>query len=97
MKTTFWILLAIAVIGGLNWALYGLIGFDAVELLFGTYTPAARIAYTIVGLASLALVAVSSMNVVVTNTNPQTKPQRAPRVKRAPRISRKARAAKAAA
>ena len=95
MKTAFWISLAIAVIGGVNWALYGIIGIDLVEQLFGTYTVAARGVYVIVGAASLALIAISSAYVYV--LQPETKPERAARKTRAPRISRKARATKVAA
>ncbi len=98
MKAAFWISLAIAVIGGVNWALYGLIGVDAVELLFGPYTVAARAVYVVVGFASLALLAISGAYVAVIEPQvTEVKKERAPRAKRAPRIGRRAKAARAAA
>ncbi len=45
-----WILL---VIGGLNWLLVGLGGWDVVELLFGAGNIVARIVYILVGLSAL--------------------------------------------
>ncbi|MDX1623373.1 MAG: DUF378 domain-containing protein [Gemmatimonadota bacterium] len=41
------------VIGGLNWGLVGLFGFDLVAALLGTMTPLARAVYALVGLAAL--------------------------------------------
>jgi uncharacterized membrane protein YuzA (DUF378 family) len=94
MKSAYWISLAITVIGGLNWALYGLVGIDAVEILFGSYTPLARTFYILVGVAALVLVAISRVNVVV--ISPERKPERAMRT-RAPRVGRRAKAAKTVA
>src|ERR1700712_2535086 len=48
-----WIAMAVLVIGGLNWGLVGLFGFDLVAAIFGTMTTASRIVYVIVGLAAL--------------------------------------------
>ena len=41
------------VIGGLNWGLVGLFGFNLVEFIFGFMSPASRIVYALVGLAAL--------------------------------------------
>lgn len=41
------------VIGGLNWGLVGLFGFDLVAALFGEMTLAARAVYSAVGLCAL--------------------------------------------
>ena len=47
------IALALLVVGGLNWGLYGLMDLDLVALLFGDRTVAARAVYVVVGLAAL--------------------------------------------
>ena len=48
------IALVIAVIGGLNWGLISIFGFDMVAFLFGgSATVASRIIYGLVGLAAL--------------------------------------------
>lgn len=41
------------VIGGLNWGLVGLFGFNLVEAIFGTMSPMSRIIYALVGIAAL--------------------------------------------
>ena len=41
------------VIGGLNWGLVGLFGFDLVATLFGEMTVISRIVYGLVGLAAV--------------------------------------------
>jgi len=48
-----WIAVALLIIGGLNWGLIGLFNINLVALLFGEMTTAARIVYTLVGLAAL--------------------------------------------
>lgn len=53
MKTldiVIWVLLAI---GGLNWGMVGIFGFDLVEALFGIRTFLTRMIYTIVGIAAV--------------------------------------------
>jgi uncharacterized protein len=45
------------VIGGLNWGLVGLAGFDLVAALFGPGTALARIVYGLVGLSALYQIA----------------------------------------
>ena len=46
--------LALMVIGGINWGLVGLLGFDAVAWICGgSYTVFARIIYTLVGAAAV--------------------------------------------
>lgn len=44
---------ALLVIGGLNWGLVGLFGFNLVGTLFGTLTPLSRIVYVLVGIAAV--------------------------------------------
>ena len=41
------------VVGGLNWGLVGFFGFNLVEAIFGTMSPASRIVYALVGLAAI--------------------------------------------
>jgi uncharacterized membrane protein YuzA (DUF378 family) len=53
MSVLDWLAMALMIVGGLNWGLVGLYNVDFVATLFGTQTPAARIVYTLVGLAAL--------------------------------------------
>ncbi len=49
-----WVALLLTVIGALNWGLWGFFQFDLVALLCnGNTTTAARVVYSIVGLAGL--------------------------------------------
>lgn len=48
-----WLAGALLVIGGLNWGLIGLFGFDLVAAIFGQMTLISRIVYVLVGLAAL--------------------------------------------
>ncbi len=49
-----WIALLLTVIGALNWGLWGFFQFDLVAMLFkGNTTMAARVVYSIIGLAGL--------------------------------------------
>jgi hypothetical protein len=41
------------VVGGLNWGLVGLFGFDLVAALFGTMSPLSRLVYVLVGTAAV--------------------------------------------
>ncbi len=41
------------VIGGLNWGLIGLLGFNLVDTIFGVGTLVSRIIYILVGLSAL--------------------------------------------
>jgi uncharacterized membrane protein YuzA (DUF378 family) len=47
-----WIAITLVIIGGINWGLIGLIGFDLVTNLFGE-TQIARLVYVLVGLAAV--------------------------------------------
>lgn len=53
MKTLNAIALVLLIIGGLNWGLIGLFGFDMVAALFGAATFMTRTVYVIVGIAAL--------------------------------------------
>jgi uncharacterized protein len=45
--------LLLLVVGGLNWGLVGLFGFDLVAALFGGMSLMSRAVYTLVGLSAL--------------------------------------------
>lgn len=47
--------LVLVIVGGLNWALVGLFGFDLVATLFGDMSVLSRIVYVLVGLAAAYL------------------------------------------
>ena len=45
--------LILLIVGGLNWGLVGLFGFDLVAALFGEMSALSRIVYTLVGASAL--------------------------------------------
>jgi uncharacterized protein len=47
-----WIALVLVIIGGLNWGLVGIFGFNAVEFLFSE-SLAANVVYTLVGISAV--------------------------------------------
>ena len=47
--------LVLTIIGGLNWGLVGLFGFDLVAFLFGPMTMLSRIVYVLVGLSAATM------------------------------------------
>ncbi|MBD3380636.1 MAG: DUF378 domain-containing protein [candidate division Zixibacteria bacterium] len=53
MKTLDVIVAALLVIGGLNWGLVGIFGFDLVASIFGDMSFLSRIVYAVVGLSAL--------------------------------------------
>ena len=53
MNAVDWIAMALLIIGGVNWGLVGLFGFDLVATLFGDMTPISRLVYVLVGLSAL--------------------------------------------
>jgi uncharacterized membrane protein YuzA (DUF378 family) len=48
-----WVALVVLIIGGLNWGLVGIAGFDIIASLFGVHTPITRIFYIFVGIVAL--------------------------------------------
>lgn len=50
MKTINWIAAILLIVGGLNWGLIGLFGFDLVSTIFVAWT---NIVYILVGLSAL--------------------------------------------
>lgn len=53
MKTIDVLAAVLLVVGGLNWGLVGLFGFDLVAALFGEMTAVSRTVYALVGFAAL--------------------------------------------
>jgi len=47
------ITLVLLIVGGLNWGLVGLFGFDLVAAIFGEMSALSRIVYTLVGASAL--------------------------------------------
>jgi uncharacterized protein len=47
------ITLLLLIVGGLNWGLVGLFGFDLVAALFGEMSMLSRLVYSLVGLSAL--------------------------------------------
>lgn len=58
-KALDWLAIVLTIIGGLNWGLVGLFGFDLVASLFGMMTVLSRVIYVVVGLAALYMVALA--------------------------------------
>jgi len=48
-----WIALVLVIIGAVNWGLFGLAGWDLVDLILGSISWLARTVYILVGLAGL--------------------------------------------
>lgn len=55
LNTFDWVVLALVIIGSLNWGLVGLFNFDLVGVVFGKMSIISRGIYTIVGIAGLYL------------------------------------------
>ena len=56
-NTVYWIALALVIIGGLNWLVIGLAGYDVIEAIFGM---GSSIIYVIFGLAAIYLIIVAA-------------------------------------
>ena len=54
-----WIALILVIVGGLNWALVGILNFDLVATIFGDMSILSRIVYTLVGLSAVYLLVIS--------------------------------------
>ena len=53
MSAVDYIAMALLIVGGLNWALVGLLSFDLVATLFGTQSTLTRLVYILVGVSAL--------------------------------------------
>ncbi|UCE18275.1 MAG: DUF378 domain-containing protein [Gemmatimonadota bacterium] len=56
-----WVALILVVIGGLNWGLVGVFGFDLVAAIFGQMSALGRIVYVIVGLAAIKVILIMAL------------------------------------
>ncbi len=56
-KTIAYILI---IVGALNWGVYGVAGYDVVNILFGTVPVIARIIYVLVGLSAVYMILLKS-------------------------------------
>jgi len=59
LSTLDWVALVLLVVGGLNWGLVGLFGFDLVATIFGDMSVLSRIVYTVVGVCAVYVIATS--------------------------------------
>lgn len=48
-----WIALILIIVGGINWGLVGVFGFDLVAAIFGAMSVISKIVYVLVGLAGI--------------------------------------------
>ena len=53
MKILDMVTLLLVIVGGLNWGLVGLFGFDLVATIFGPMSVLSRIVYVLVGLSAV--------------------------------------------
>lgn len=53
LKSLDLIAIILLIIGGLNWGLVGLFGFDLVKAIFGDMSIVSRVVYVLVGIASV--------------------------------------------
>ena len=53
MKIANTLTLVLLIVGGLNWGLVGLFGFDLVAAIFGEMSALSRVVYTLVGASAL--------------------------------------------
>jgi uncharacterized membrane protein YuzA (DUF378 family) len=60
MSAVDYIAMVLLIVGGLNWGMVGLFGVDVVASLFGTESPVSRVIYTLVGLAAVYSIWLSS-------------------------------------
>lgn len=55
LKTLDLVSLVLVIVGGLNWALVGVLNFNLVSAIFGDMSAISRIVYTLVGLSAIYL------------------------------------------
>lgn len=56
-----WVVLILVVVGGLNWALYGLMGTDLVATVLGPMSMLAKVVYGLIGLSALYMLVMAFM------------------------------------
>lgn len=55
-----WIAMILVIVGGLNWGLFGIFGFDLVKEVLGGISALQKIVYILVGLAAVYMVVIAS-------------------------------------
>lgn len=55
-----WIAMILVIVGGLNWGLFGIFGFDLVKEVLGGISALQKIVYILVGLAAAYMVVIAS-------------------------------------
>ena len=55
-----WIALVLVIVGGLNWALVGILKFDLVAWIFGDMSVVSRVVYILVGVAAVYMVIIAT-------------------------------------
>ncbi len=60
LNTLDWTAIALLVVGGLNWGLVGVFGFDLVATIFGEMSPLSRIVYVIVAICAIYVLFITS-------------------------------------
>jgi uncharacterized membrane protein YuzA (DUF378 family) len=55
-----WIALILVIVGGLNWGLVGIFGFDLVAWIFASIYVVARIVYILVALAAIYMIIIAA-------------------------------------
>lgn len=53
MNALDWVAMALLIVGGVNWGLFGLLGVDLVAALFGEMSGLSRVVYVAVGLSAV--------------------------------------------
>jgi uncharacterized protein len=61
MNALAWVVFILLFIGGLNWGLVGLFGFDLVAAIFGEMSTLARVVYTVVGICAVVMLIIIAM------------------------------------
>jgi uncharacterized membrane protein YuzA (DUF378 family) len=56
-----WIALILVIVGGLNWGLVGIFGFDLVAWIFASIYVVARIVYILVAVAAIYMIIMAAM------------------------------------
>jgi uncharacterized membrane protein YuzA (DUF378 family) len=52
-----WLAMILVIVGGVNWGLVGAFNFNLVDVIFGSWPAIVRIAYVVVGLSGLYVLA----------------------------------------
>ncbi len=54
-----WVAIILLIVGGLNWGLIGVFGFDLVAAIFGDMAAISRIVYMVVGVSAVYVAVIS--------------------------------------